>query len=212
MQALLNGALRVRDVLARRWLSSLLRMAALLSMTFATSFGFLAAITSPGARYDPHSFAIGAAALFGAACGALGLVISQLNVARRELRVLRSELESERALREARDQLQGAARPYSRFLAMVSHEIRTPLNGILGLSDLLLDTELSPEQATYAGAINRSGELLLGLVEEVLDFSKIEAGKLVISARTFDLPALIEETVELTARTGKAARHRLLCG
>ena len=59
-------------------------------------------------------------------------------------------------MREARDQLQGAARPYSRFLAMVSHEIRTPLNGILGLSDLLLDTELSPEQATYAGAINRS--------------------------------------------------------
>src|SRR4051794_1281511 len=136
MQALVNGALRVRDVLARRWLSSLLRMTALLSMTFATSFGFLAAITSPGAHYDPHSFAIGAAALFGAACGALGLVISQLNVARRELRVLRCELETERALREARDQAQPAARPYSRFLAMVSHEIRTPLNGILGLSDL----------------------------------------------------------------------------
>jgi CheY-like chemotaxis protein/two-component sensor histidine kinase len=109
-------------------------------------------------------------------------------------------------LRDARDQAQPAARPYSRFLAMVSHEIRTPLNGILGLSDLLLDTELSPEQATYAGAINRSGELLLGLVEEVLDFSKIEAGKLVISARAFDLAALIEETVELIAPRAQAKR------
>ena len=106
MRELFIAARRARDLLAGRWLSTLLRLSALLSMTFATSFGFLAAITSPGAHYDPHSFAIGASALFGAACGALGLVISQLNVMRRELRALRAQLETEHTLRQARERAQ----------------------------------------------------------------------------------------------------------
>ena len=103
MREVFTGVRRARDLLAGRWLSTLLRLSALLSMTFATSFGFLAAITSPGAHYDPHSFAIGASALFGAVCGALGLVISQLNVMRRELRALRAQLETEHTLRQARE-------------------------------------------------------------------------------------------------------------
>src|SRR5256885_16839402 len=100
MRAFLAGARRVRNLLARRWLLTLVRLTALLSMACGTSFGFLAAISSPGANYDPYSFAIGASALFGAACGALGLVIAQLNVTRKELRVLRTELATESALRE----------------------------------------------------------------------------------------------------------------
>src|SRR4029077_20333357 len=106
---------------------------------------------------------------------------------------------SEEALAGAQRKAEAASAAKSRFLATVSHELRTPLCGIMGMADLLLDTGLTPEQATYARAVKSSGESLLFLIDEILDFSKIESGKLELVHEDFDLTALVEGVAELLA-------------
>jgi signal transduction histidine kinase/CheY-like chemotaxis protein len=106
---------------------------------------------------------------------------------------------TEEALEVARRRAEAASAAKSRFLAMVSHELRTPLNGILGMTGLLMQSGLTPEQRTYARAVETSGEALLLLIEDLLDFSKIEAGRMDLSPRPTLLAETVEELVELMA-------------
>ena len=99
----------------------------------------------------------------------------------------------------------------SQFLASMSHDIRTPLNGVLGMTELLLNTALSAQQRRYAQTVYDSGEALLAIINDILDYSKIEAGRLELHAQPCTLASLVEEAADLLAPRAHQKRLELTC-
>ena len=126
--------------------------------------------------------------------GAIGVVMADIT----------EQKHREREIEQARDEAQAANRAKSAFLANMSHEIRTPMNGVFGMADLLAQSQLSTDQRRYLDTIRRSGEALLGVINNVLDVSRIEAGEISLDAASFNLDDLVADAAELFAESAAA--------
>ncbi|MFC0240532.1 ATP-binding protein [Rhodopseudomonas telluris] len=212
-----------RRAWARRFprLAVALRAGLVFAAAFAGAFGLISIVVP---HSTPQVATLGVSLLMGLFCVALAVQSLRLRRLHQQLRrvILHNETLADRnwELQESNDlsrarrdtsdkpaamgETDATRRAKSRLLAIASHEMRTPLGGIIGMSRLLLDTPLSPEQATYARAVKTSGESLLSLIDEFLDDARIDAGRIELEHAPFGLTPLIEEITELLAPRAQA--------